>query len=488
MARQTVAIVGAGMAGLAAASVLRAAGATVLLFEANDKVGGCCATTNVEGYTFNDGAVYVALPRVLDALFTALGLDRERLLPLRKIDAVQSTTLPDGTLFEIASGPRFAVRSPAGPANTQRLHAEVADFLARWEPALRFLTEDFMLRPLSPGYLLARGWRHLGKLRGTVASHLEREFSSEAARAAFAGALLYAGVPPDRMPGAAVLGLVSMLKDGYFIPEGGMGRIPEVLSAAVRAQGAEIRLNAPVRRIVVRKGRACAVELAGAGAIDVDAVLSTVSAMHTYGSLLSAHDVPGRTLRKVRRAPLSHKGFVVQLGLANRVEARSHINGELPWLGEQSRVFTTGPGDMRWSTYMVPTVTAPALAPGGCSIIEMYPSIGQERAAESWTEAQKQDVTARAVEMLRRRHRIEVAVCRASSPKDFQERAHLYAGALYGLSPIAGPGALYDHRTPIRGLYQAGQTTWPGFGVACAGLSGVFAARALIRDRSVGAP
>jgi phytoene dehydrogenase-like protein len=59
----------------------------------------------------------------------------------------------------------------------------------------------------------------------------------------------------------------------------------------------------------------------------------------------------------------------------------------------------------------------------------------------------------------------------------------LYAGALYGISPVAGPAALFRHRTPIRGLYQAGQTTWPGFGVVGAGMSGVFAAETLIRDQ-----
>jgi phytoene desaturase len=43
---------------------------------------------------------------------------------------------------------------------------------------------------------------------------------------------------------------------------------------------------------------------------------------------------------------------------------------------------------------------------------------------------------------------------------------------------------LFQHRSPIRALYQAGQITWPGFGVVSAGLSGVMAAEALIRDEA----
>jgi phytoene desaturase len=58
---------------------------------------------------------------------------------------------------------------------------------------------------------------------------------------------------------------------------------------------------------------------------------------------------------------------------------------------------------------------------------------------------------------------------------------HLYGGALYGLPPLASPATMFGHRSPVRGLYLAGQTTWPGFGVINAGLSGILAAELLLR-------
>ncbi|MGE5471830.1 MAG: phytoene desaturase family protein [Bacteroidota bacterium] len=482
---KTVAIIGGGMSGLTAAKLLCVRGVEVKLFEANGKVGGCCATTLLGDYTFNDGAIYLAMPGMLDHLFEALGLDRSRLLPLRRISAIQSTTLPDGVVVDIGTGPEVAIMSAQGAAATTRVQAEVEEFLKKWEPTLRFFIDDIMVHPLSLSHLLTKGWRHLAKLRGTAAAHLNSSFSSEAARAAFGGAMLYAGVSPDKQPAASLLGLVAMLKDGYFIPEGGMGRIPEVLSDAVQVQGGKICLNSNVRRILVKNGRAYAIEVENEGLIEVDAVISTVSAMHTYASLLSECDVPTRMMRKVRRAPLSHRGFVLQLGLANKIEARSHVNCVMPWLGEQSQVFQTSGDEMRWPTYTVPTVTLPELAPNGGSIVEMFPSISQELAPDDWSKARKEDLVARAVELLRRHHQIDIAVSRILSPREFQNDFHLYAGALYGLSPVAGPGALFKHRTPIRGLYQAGQTTWPGFGVVGAGMSGIFAAESLLRDESL---
>jgi phytoene desaturase len=480
---KTVAIIGAGMAGLAAARLLCAGGVVVRLFEANGKVGGCCATTRLGSYTFNDGAVYLAMPGMLDRLFEALGLDRKRLLPLRRISAIQTTTLPDGTIVDIREGPEVEIASAQGAAATARLQRELGEFLGKWESTLRFFADDILVHPLSLPHLLARGWRHLAKLRGTTASQLRGSFSGEAARAAFGGTLLYAGAPPDQLPAASLLGLVSMLRDGYFLPEGGMGRIPEVLGDAVRAQGGKIHLDSAVRRILVKNRRAYAIEVEDEGVIEADAVISTVSAMHTYGSLLSGRDVPARVMRKVRQAPLSHRGFVLQLGLSNKIEARSHSHSAIPWLGEQSQVFQASGGD--WQTYTVPTVTLPELAPAGCSIVEMFPSVRQDLAPGDWDEARKEEVAAQAVKRLRRDHELDIAVRRILSPREFQNAAHLFSGALYGLSPSAGPAALFKHRTPIRGLYQAGQTTWPGFGVVGAGLSGVFAAGTLIRDESL---
>lgn len=480
--KKSVAVIGAGMAGLAAANRLCAAGMEVKLFEANDKVGGCCATTRIDGYTFNDGAVYLIMPQMLDHLFKALGLDRPSLLPLRNTSAIQSSTLPDGTLVDIGNGPGIVVNSLRGDVDTARANREVKDFLARWDPALRFFEDDVLVRPFSLSHLLIKGWRHLAGLRGTVASQLKDSFSIEAVRAALGGALLYAGVPSDKLPAAALLGLVSMLRDGYFLPEGGMGRIPEVLCDAVRARGGSIHLNAAIRRILVRNGRAHGIDVEGQGEVEVDAIVSTVSAMHTCGTLLSKDDAPPGMTRKMQRTPLSHKGFVLQLGLANRIEARSHANCVIPWLDEQSQYFQITGGHMRWSTYMVPTVTMPELAPSGCSVVEMFPPVSQDMAPGDWGEERKDEIVSKAVETLRREHDIEIAVSRVLSPREFQDNAHLFGGALYGLSPTAGPGALFKHRTPIRALYQAGQTTWPGFGVVAAGMSGVFAADALLRD------
>lgn len=106
---KTVAIIGGGLAGLSAARLLCLKGMVVKLLEANDKVGGCCAATHLDGYTFNNGVVYLALPEMLDQMFHKLELDRHLLLPLRRISAIQTATLPDGTIMTINAGPDVSI-------------------------------------------------------------------------------------------------------------------------------------------------------------------------------------------------------------------------------------------------------------------------------------------------------------------------------------------------------------------------------------------
>lgn len=477
---RTVAVVGGGVAGLSAAGLLARQGLQVTLYEAGTRLGGCCGQTAVKGYIFNDGALYLALPGILDHVFARLGLDRAAYLPLRRIVAVQTCTLADGTVVSIGDGLHVTARNDRRRIDNERMQRELRRMLARWEPVLRLFADDILLHPLSAARLLTRGWRHLLKLRGTVASEMFRLFSDEAVRAAMAGASLYSGVPPEQMPAPAVLGLVAMLTEGFYLPENGMQQIPEALSQALTNHGGRIHLRAPIRKILVRNGRVTGLDVTGQGLAEFDAVVSTVSGMLTFGSLLDPVDVPPGMQRRVERAPLSCKTLAVQLGLSNTLNAPSHCNSVLPMMEQQAEYLHPGTNDTPWLYYNVPTVTLPELTRRGGSIVEIYPPIRQDLSANQWSAAETARAADAAIAALARRYNLDIAAKRVLSPKDFQDRLHLYQGAIYGLSPAAGPRAQFPHRTPIRGLYQAGQTTYPGYGVSCAAMSGILAADALM--------
>ena len=322
-----ITIIGGGLAGLTAGTLLAKNGLQVQLLEARDKTGGCCATTDVQGFTFNDGALCLILPEVLDHAFSRLGLDREACLPLRKITASHTTTLPDGATVTMGEGLDVRVEGGGEDVDADQLRGELERMMAKWSPVLDFFTKDAAFHPFSLGRMALRGWKHLPKLIGSAEAELKASFSSRAVRAAFSGALLFNLVPPEKMPVTMVLGLVSMLRDGYYLPEGGMGAITDTLREAFMRNGGEIRLNAPVERIVVKDGRVTGVTAAGVGVIESPVVLSTASGMATILSLLDEADAPARMRGKAHKAPLSHRSFVLQLGLVQHHRCAQPLHG-----------------------------------------------------------------------------------------------------------------------------------------------------------------
>ncbi len=157
-----------------------------------------------------------------------------------------------------------------------------------------------------------------------------------------------------------------------------------------------------------------------------------------------------------------------------------YANSILPWVDEQAQVFRPHAGEVKWPIYFVPTVTMPELAPPGGSIIERFPPIDQEIPVNEWDEAKKEKVVAVVVKALSRLHPLDIAMTRVVSPKDFHDQLNLYQGAVYGLSPVADPSPQFPHHLSIPGLYQAGQTTYPSYGIGPAAISGTLAAEALL--------
>lgn len=478
---KTVAIIGGGVSGLVAGGLLSRNGIRVRLFEANPKLGGCCANTYMGGYTFHDGAQYLAFPGVLVHVFGRLGLDHASLLPIRKIIANQTVTLPNGSVVTFGDGLEVTL-SQNGMVKNGPLQKELDLLLKKWAPVFRLFADDILLHPFSMARLATKSWRHLSKFRGTVAGEITRLFSDEAVRAAMAGILLYTGKPPQTTPVTSILGLVAMLCEGFYLPVGGMGKIPEALSQAIKRYGGEIHLNSKVNQIVIKEGRVYGLEIVGQGCVEADAVISTASGMATFNFLLDAGAVPVKLHRKAQKAQLSHKAMVVQFGLSNQIDVSSHSHSILPMMPEQEKVFLPVEDELAWPVYSVPTVTAPEMAPQGGSVVEMFPPTRQSMPADDWTPEQEERITQAAMRALARLHKMEIVVKRTLSPKHFQNQLHLYHGAAYGLSLTSDPRAYFPHQTPISGLYLAGQTTYPGYGVSSAAMSGILAAEAMVMD------
>jgi len=261
-----------------------------------------------------------------------------------------------------------------------------------------------------------------------------------------------------------------------------MGRLPEVLAETVGAHGGTIDVGAKVCAIQPRQGGGFFVHTGAGEPIGCLAVVSTASPYTTLGRLMTAARLPITWRRRLARRRLSMKVFSVQLGLRNAVGTLTHLNHYLPSPERLESYFAPEPDAVEWVYASVPSLVASRLALAGGSVVELYPAIPQAEPAAAWTAARREQLAEAAVEWLRARETVEVVARRVRTPLDFEESLGLLEGGIYGVDPAAGFPALFPQRTPVPGLYLAGQSCFPGFGVPMAAISGLRAAALLEQD------
>src|SRR5207248_1090870 len=124
-------------------------------------------------------------------------------------------------------------------------------------------------------------------------------FRGDAAARLLAGNTMHTDLGPDDSGGAIFAWLLCGLAQsvGWPCPEGGAGALSAALVRRLRARGGVVRCGAPAVEVIVRRGRAVGVRLAGGDGVGARrAVLAAVSAPDLYGKLLAAGHLPARVL------------------------------------------------------------------------------------------------------------------------------------------------------------------------------------------------
>lgn len=481
MSRDTVIVIGAGLSGLSSALTLARAGREVIVLEAADQPGGCCSTAQVQGYSFNNGAVYVAVPSLLRRTFERLGLDFDAEVPLTSIDHPHETHVDDGTVVHLGAAETARVEGLQGPSRTTLLRDGLRKLQKDWQPLYRRLLDGVL--PFEPSLprTLMQLWRYLPKLAGRADGLIARYFPDSSLQAAVASTLLYTGTAPDRLPSSQIIGLLALLEEGFHLPTAGMGAISDAPYRALQALGVPVRCGCSVERIEVGRDGVTGVTLANGEHLPARHVIATCAGFHVVQRLLPATAVPRALQRIARKAPLSHRAVAIQLGGRFDAMPTSFIVNHVPSMSRQGEMHQVGAGVPHWLSWTSPSRVLSGVAPMGQAVIELYAPVSGIDNAGQWTASMTEPALEGHLTALRKHlPGMEVETMRVMDPPTFARDRHLYEGALYGVAPGANPNTYFPHRSGVPGLHLAGQTTFPGFGVPSAMLSGLQAAEGFL--------
>src|SRR5262245_13194317 len=298
-------VIGSGLGGLTCAALLARAGRSVLIVERHDRPGGYAHAFRRRGYRF-DSAVHLVsgcepVPfeagGMLHDLLSALGV-RER-CDFTRVDPCYRVEWPGLTLDAPCELERFAeVHAERFPREAKGIRGFLEDCLTIRGEASR--AEE------QAGVGLSRPERFpllLRYRRATLAQVLETRVEDPAARAALAALWPYLGLPPSRVSFLyfATM-LTSYVADGAYYCRGSFQAFADALVAAAAGSGGELLLRAPVRRILVERGRAVGVLLENGQQVRAPVVISNADARQTIGEMWGGEQLPARYVEIGRAA------------------------------------------------------------------------------------------------------------------------------------------------------------------------------------------
>lgn len=463
---RTVAIIGAGMGGLAAALRLAQRGFRVSVFEASTEAGLLASSLEIDGLSFDAGP-YILLDRGgLDWAFEQLGLNLSSSITLRRIEHVYQVEVEDGPTRRILAdldrtAEGFERLWPGSGERYRRfIHAT-----SRIHQRLRSL---LYVSPPAPAVLLRSGaWIHLGFLLRSLESVLRRARLPQPVVEGLGIWTHVAGQSLDQAPSPLAFVPALIHTAGAFYPIEGIGAIPQALEKAARAAGVEFHYGVRVKAIKCKDGRARGIETAQGDYVLADAVLSNYSGVGTYLDLV---EVPKAVRDRLQRLPLQSPGVCAYLAVRNPSKDM-YLRFLLPGSGETCRLHVT------------PSAVAPQLKRDGwwpARLIAPMPYSLAERGAE----AQREFLERVLAEKWWRENAGEHKLLAARTPAEWSIRHNLYRESMNSVMTSAFMRAgRIAHRSPwVKGLYLAGSSTHPGQWVSFCAISGILAAGKICED------
>ena len=319
-----VIVVGAGHNGLAATSLLAKRGLRVLCLEKNGYVGGMAGTREILSGCRNDVGASLLFP-LARGVAEELELERHGVeyidLPIMAVN-LNAKDSPAAVFY--ASPLRMALHvlrhfGPSAMIGFARLMAFCkypASLMDRFTPRSVPPTLDELLAR-APDEKRRRQIElaFTGSAMDLVDRFLPDRERHRTLRALVAFAAVQSTYKGPFTPGSALCLVYTFAQNegGGLMRrvKGGMGALPEALCRGVAAHGGEVRLKAPVRRILVEDGRATGVELRDGARITARAVLSNLDKPATLFGLVGREQLDAATVERVER--IEHRGAYVHL-------------------------------------------------------------------------------------------------------------------------------------------------------------------------------
>jgi phytoene desaturase len=483
-------ILGAGIAGLAAAVRLRKAGFDVDVFEQADGPGGKLREKWIGAYRFDLGPSLFTLPRNVEELFELNGLNPSDYFRYQKLEHVCHYFFEDGTRFQVPSNTTDYINQLCETFGEDKRTVE--KFLQNSEEVYNITTPVFLKSELSFNALLKKKETfqaiiQLYKLpiSGTLFQKLQKTFKNPKTVQLFSRYATYNGSNPYSTP--AMMMLIPHLENGIgaFLPEKGMFDISRSIHQLGERLGVRYHFNQKVESIIVEKNTVKGISL-GDKKMEAQIVLSNIDITPTYRKLLGDKFSPEKILNQEKSSSAlifywGVKGVFPELDVHNIFFSEDY-KSEFDYIFNK-KMLHDDPTVYINITSKVCKNDAPENCENWFVMINVPHLNGQD-----WMQlkyAAKQAILAKLQRILGKDISSLIEQEEVLDPQLIQDRTGSHLGSLYGNASNSTFSAFMrhqNHSNKLKGLYFCGGSVHPGGGVPLCLFSARLAAERIIQD------
>lgn len=469
-------IIGAGIAGIAAAIRLSIKGYAVEVFEANPYPGGKLSEFKKDGFRFDAGPSLLTMPQYIDELFELAGRKSSEYFNYQKLDVLCNYFYEDGTrLTAYADEGKFAKEITTA---TSEVPSGIKKYRDNSRKIYDITNHVFLERSLHrlKTYLRWDTIKSIFRLRQidatrTMHSANESFFKDKRIIQFYDRYATYNGSNPYQAP--ATLNVIPYIEQhfGAYFPTGGMYRITTSLVKLAEDLGVRFHYNSPVEEIVLGKRQKVEGIKVKGEVMPADLVISNTDVWFTYHKLLKNH--PQLFPKKILSQERSSSALIFYWG----------INKQFPQLDLHNIFFSEdyeAEFDHIWKQkdiYDDPTVylnvsskLKPGDAPAGCEnwfvMINVPANTGQDW--DALIADTRENITNKLSKNLGEDISKLIMSESILDPRGIESRTSSYQGSIYGTSSNSRFAAFLRHgnkSSKIKSLYFCGGSVHPGGGI-----------------------
>jgi phytoene dehydrogenase-like protein len=523
-------VVGGGHNGLVSAAYLARAGARTVVLERRQATGGASSTSAPwpDAPEFRVTTLSYVMSLMPDTILNDLHLERHgyKVHPVGPYylafpDGRSLTQYDDEPAKNYAEFAKFsrkdAERLPAYNAWMDGLAAVLGPLLMSVPPKIGSKTPADLLDQLKLAWrfkgLNVRNVADVTRLFAmSVSDLLDDWFESDQIKTPYAiNGIIGTWAGPCEPGTAYVMAHHSIgdVGDGnlgsWGVPEGGMGAVADAIRRSAEAFGAEVRTNAPVAKVLIKRGRATGVALESGEELSAPLVVTAVHPKIAFLKHLDRSELPGDFVRDIERWKTRSGVVKINLALSELPRFTADPDRETDFSGGVELAHSVdylergfqdareGRGaSMPFSDGVIPTMHDRSLSPPGTHIMSLFTQWVPHEWSEAPHEKELDAYADRVIEGyndLAPNFKASIIHRQVIGPHEMETEYGLIGGNIFHgeLSPEQlfhmrpAPGYA-DYRTPIGGLYQASSATHGGGGVC--GIPAYNAFKQIQHDRS----